>query len=273
MSRRGPRTSGAVYGDAGSGMVGSSWVANAGVAQVGRDGELRTAAILDGFASDGAAVMHNLRIPGSSANIDHVVVTGRRIILIDAKQWKPGRYWTVAGRTRRGWRRFAVEDRSGRRTFPADKKTMAMAADSVRSMLARAGVQAELPPTLTVVWSSSDRADVHLRLLRMHGTKAIAAKSLRRRVSRLMTRSPAAPDVVRALASLVNVEHDSPRTAALQHVASPDAAPDAPDPWPQPEPVALPHGVPGQDLRAQPASGPAGTDGAPAPSLTDIDWN
>ena len=40
-----------------------------------------------------AAVLHDLRIPipGFKANIDHAVVSGRSVLLIDSKMWKPRR--------------------------------------------------------------------------------------------------------------------------------------------------------------------------------------
>ena len=63
---------------------------------VGRRAELRTAQVLDRLASQpgGPTVLHDLAIPipNISANIDHVVVSGRRVLIVDSKGWRPARY-------------------------------------------------------------------------------------------------------------------------------------------------------------------------------------
>jgi len=45
------------------------------------------------------------------ANVDHMVVTGRTVYLLDSKMWKTGRYWTVFGKTRRGMERIDWADK------------------------------------------------------------------------------------------------------------------------------------------------------------------
>src|SRR5690606_3467832 len=118
-----PLPPGRVVGRAGFGLaVGDvSWAANDQVAAVGAAGEERTAIELGRIAArpGGPTVLHDLAIPipGFTANIDHALVFGHRVVLIDTKKWKPGFYWTVAGRTRRGLE--AVPH--------ADRKTMVMA--------------------------------------------------------------------------------------------------------------------------------------------------
>lgn len=105
----------------GAGLAGSPlWAANASIARIGRQGELRTAALIDAAARRyGFTVLHDLRvpIPGFSANADHIVVSGRQVLLLDTKVWRPGFYWTFDGASFRGFSRFA----------PADKKTMKLA--------------------------------------------------------------------------------------------------------------------------------------------------
>ena len=40
-----------------------------------------------------AYVFHSLRFPGSAvADVDHAVVRGQQVVLVDSKSWKPGRY-------------------------------------------------------------------------------------------------------------------------------------------------------------------------------------
>lgn len=65
----------------------------------GAEGERRTARLLNDLAREGWTVRHDLAVPGSNANIDHLVIsrTGTPIV-VDSKQWD--RRWTV--RARRG---------------------------------------------------------------------------------------------------------------------------------------------------------------------------
>lgn len=54
----------------------------------GAAGEERIGAGLDTLASDHVAVLHDRRIPGTRANIDHIVVTRGGIWVIDAKRYR-----------------------------------------------------------------------------------------------------------------------------------------------------------------------------------------
>lgn len=54
----------------------------------GAIGEERLGARLDSLATDGIAVLHDRRIPGSKANIDHIGITTAGIWVIDAKRYK-----------------------------------------------------------------------------------------------------------------------------------------------------------------------------------------
>ena len=54
----------------------------------GAVGEERLGARLDSLADLGIAVLHDRRIPGSKANIDHVAITPSGIWVIDAKRYK-----------------------------------------------------------------------------------------------------------------------------------------------------------------------------------------
>lgn len=181
--------SGQVIGTAGGGLVGAKWAANADVARIGRTGELRTARLLDHLARDRAVtVMHDLRIPipGYSASIDHAVVAGTTVLLIDTKVWKPGRYWTLVGATFRGWSRFEH----------AKTRTPALAHDSISRYLAGRGLRARMPTPLVAVWPSSKKGALSVRWLRMDGCRPILAEKL--------PRKPADQRIVAALAALVN---------------------------------------------------------------------
>ncbi|EFQ82849.1 hypothetical protein HMPREF0063_12058 [Aeromicrobium marinum DSM 15272] len=54
----------------------------------GAVGEERLGARLDGLASESIVVLHDRRVPGSRANIDHLAVTPGGVWVIDAKRYK-----------------------------------------------------------------------------------------------------------------------------------------------------------------------------------------
>jgi len=53
----------------------------------GARGEAALGARLDKHASETIAVMHDRRIPGTKANIDHIVVTAGGVLVVDAKRY------------------------------------------------------------------------------------------------------------------------------------------------------------------------------------------
>jgi hypothetical protein len=53
----------------------------------GAAGERRTARLLDRLAPDGFVVFHDLALPGSPANVDHLVIGPTGVFVIDSKQW------------------------------------------------------------------------------------------------------------------------------------------------------------------------------------------
>jgi Nuclease-related domain len=66
----------------------------------GAAGERRTARLLDPLERHGWAVLHDLAIPGSRANIDHLVIGPGGVLVIDSKQYRgrlrldsSGRLW------------------------------------------------------------------------------------------------------------------------------------------------------------------------------------
>jgi hypothetical protein len=66
----------------------------------GAAGERRTAHLLEHLGQQGWAVLHDLAIPGSQANLDHVVIGPGGVFVIDSKQYRgrlqldpSGRLW------------------------------------------------------------------------------------------------------------------------------------------------------------------------------------
>jgi hypothetical protein len=55
--------------------------------QRGAHGERRTARLLDRLTGDGYVVFHDLAVPDSPANVDHLVIGPTGVFVIDSKQW------------------------------------------------------------------------------------------------------------------------------------------------------------------------------------------
>lgn len=65
--------------------------------EVGARGEERLAKRLDALIEHGALVLHDRRIPGSRANIDHIVVAPTGVFVIDAKRYKGRPHLRIEG--------------------------------------------------------------------------------------------------------------------------------------------------------------------------------
>lgn len=184
----------------------SGWAvnANADVARIGRDGELRTAELLDAWRAvpGGPSVLHDLAmpLPGVRANIDHIVVGGSTVLIIDSKVWRAGWYWTtppswpaIGGHSFRGLHRFRL----------LDKQTLAMAHRSVSALLARWSDTAHatvLRPAVAV-WGSSGHRSPHVGLLRSSDASVVPAPGLSR--WRHVMNQPADRAILAALSALV----------------------------------------------------------------------
>jgi hypothetical protein len=55
--------------------------------QHGARGEQQTARLLDRLGRDGYMVLHDLAMPDSAANVDHLVIGPSGLFVIDSKQW------------------------------------------------------------------------------------------------------------------------------------------------------------------------------------------
>lgn len=190
---------GAVFGRAGGSLDAPSsaeWAANAEVARLGAEAERRTGRLLDALAREpgGPVVFHDLRMPGGRENIDHAVLGADGLLLIDTKTWAPGRYWTFAGRTRRGWSRVPHADRRG----------LPMAVDRVGRFLPDGVVLAR---PLLVVWPSRLEPVMRMGWYRpAGGARVVTSRSdavVSRRLRRLVPWGEPDPVVVRRLAELV----------------------------------------------------------------------
>ncbi|MFE9461655.1 nuclease-related domain-containing protein [Streptomyces californicus] len=65
----------------------------------GAAGEAETARLVAALESQGWAIRHDLRMPGSRANLDHLLISpcGTAVVVLDSKHWHRGRTTTLVG--------------------------------------------------------------------------------------------------------------------------------------------------------------------------------
>lgn len=192
---------GDVIGVGGSGLVDASWAASKFVAELGRRGEIWTATILNAAARvpGGPTVLHHVQAAGSSADIDHVLVTGKVVTLIDSKVWKPATYWTLGGVHRRSSSLLSHEVAPNVPVYGDIERSR----HRLRLTLEQAGIaDAELVGPVFVVWPSKDGGAVGTQMLNLGpGTRVIPGAQLERTVRRWARNGPADRRIVEAIAS------------------------------------------------------------------------
>ncbi|ACL42183.1 NERD domain protein (plasmid) [Pseudarthrobacter chlorophenolicus A6] len=179
-----------IYGRAATGLQDSSWAVNESVAKIGARGEQKTEALLNGFGKK-AAVLHDLRIPipGFKANIDHAIVSGKSVLLMDSKMWKPGFYWSLLG-YRRGWEKT-----------PHIGKSQEYVSRAMNSFLQGTGARV-LTPRL-VVWSSRDGQPLSTWMLTVPGAEVVNGLRIVPAVKSFVREGSADPAIVRKLQELL----------------------------------------------------------------------
>jgi hypothetical protein len=109
----------------------------------GAEGERLLGARLDDLAAEGSIVLHDRRIPGTRANIDHLVVASSGVWVIDAKRYRAEVRQVDVG----GWRRRDDRLYVGRRDCTALIAGMDVQVAAVRAALAAA----EAAPAISAV--------------------------------------------------------------------------------------------------------------------------
>lgn len=165
------------FGVAGSGLQNQNFALNSGTASVGARFESRTAKILNEF-SNKCAVLHDVRIPlpGVKANIDHIVLSGTQMLLIDTKAWSKGFYWTAP----------KLGTFHGIRPANHIDKSLSMAHKAFSDLLPPEGT---VPKPVIAVWGSD--GDVTVKAVRVEGSTVINAHDLRKVVSRFISKTSA----------------------------------------------------------------------------------
>lgn len=188
-----------------------SWAsASKGAQKAGQVAEERTGEEITGLTQRGPSILHDLRIPipGFNSNIDHVVVYGRTVLILDSKSWAPGVYWTWRGKTRRGFAVLPETPDAVPRTLiglhvpHCDKQTLPMARDAVRRYLSSRGIDANVPDPMLVVWSS--KKSNFLLYRPKGGSKVVAGERIGAWLRRRTPQKNASGDLLVALAELAN---------------------------------------------------------------------
>ncbi|MCZ4326725.1 nuclease-related domain-containing protein [Brachybacterium paraconglomeratum] len=191
---------GQVLGVAGSGLVNADWAASKNIAKMGRRGEVSTATVLNSAArsAGGPTVLHHVQPDGAVADVDHILVAGRSVYLLDSKVWKPALYWTRGGRHRRSVSLLAHEPAAHLPT-PED---LARSRARVSRVLEAASIDdADVIGPVIVVWPSSEKRLISTSLLHLgDGVTVVPGRSLERAVHRMSRQGSADQRIVRALA-------------------------------------------------------------------------
>lgn len=194
---------GQVLGVGGSGLVDADWAASKFVAKLGRQGEVRTALILNEIARrpGGPTVLHHVTPEGSSADIDHVLVAGNEVHMIDSKVWKPAAYWTFGGVHRRSFSLLSTEVAEN---LPTPDK-IERARKRLTGQLEAAGVHGiTVYGPHYVVWPSREGGTVSTLMLNLgEGTSIVPGASFQRFARRIARKGTANRLAVEALSGLL----------------------------------------------------------------------
>lgn len=187
---------GQVYGLAGSGLVDASWAASKRVADVGRKGEIKTAVLLNEIARrpDGPSVFHHVVPRGSSADVDHVVVSGNHVLMVDSKAYLPAFYWTFGGVHYRS-RSLRSHERA---EFVPDEGYIERSRRRMERTLE--GTGAVVDEAVFAVWPSRKKGRIFVGLLRLgENSRLVHGEKVAALVQRWAKFGSADPKVVRAL--------------------------------------------------------------------------
>lgn len=160
---------------AAGGSVNAGFSVNAATAKAGQEGERLTAKILDAQAAQrGFTVLHDLRIPRSKANIDHIVVAGSIVWVIDSKLWLPGFYATFRQTT---WRRhkgvFSKAPHADKRGLPLGHARIAELLEPLGALMQRPlmVVHSSRPGERVALWAYQPASDPGAKVRAIHPTQ------------------------------------------------------------------------------------------------------
>jgi hypothetical protein len=181
------------------------------LAGAGLKGEVRTASVLRAIqnarpASQRFSVVHDFMAPTDKykANVDHLVVAGNTVIIIDSKVWSPGKYVTLAGKT---WVYRPRKTRSSKAKgfehfLPADKKTIPMLVSVMGDYLGSKPLI--IHPTM-VVWSPREKDYPSLLFYRPgDGVEVISGRRSAHHLNAIIPRREADPVILSRVLKLLS---------------------------------------------------------------------
>jgi len=166
--------------------------------KVGAAGEVKTAEIIRAYQSTlpesrRFTVVHDIMLPSDkyTVNIDHLIITGSRLVVLDSKVWQPARYVSAFGHVYR----------MGNGSFfgrfePAEKQTVQLICNVLAK---RFGIPVN---GALVVWSSKYNSEPKLGLYRPKGIKVLTGADLHRQLPRYVRSQAGDEGLIQAVLKL-----------------------------------------------------------------------
>lgn len=196
-----------IYGKAGASVSGLAGQFGAEHAKAGTVGERAASRVLwQALGQDPAVhIFQDVKMPNDryKANADFVVVRGNRLVVVDAKLWPSGFYWTMMGLPYKGpkfWKPYAPATSRSTDGKTYTNKTVKMGVDlfgqalKQRGKWSTSGVYLIVPPYR----DPQSWRRYHTWALRLHGSQKIVAgspSSLRRLRAAVGQGQPAPDDL------------------------------------------------------------------------------
>lgn len=209
-----------IYGNAGGSLANAgAWIKDEnGRSKIGAAGESKTAKLLNRLVgkSEGVIVLHDLVIDlppqgkrkAYKFNLDHVVISGDTIHVIDTKVWLPGIYWTLhPGETGSKGGKKQTTRRGLSKFDSADGRAVPMGVAALKAYLLARGFKGrfKMGTSYFVVWPSNKTGGLFLQLYRPHEAQALSGSAFTRRGHGLLSHDGLArPDLADALAPLLH---------------------------------------------------------------------
>jgi hypothetical protein len=195
---------GQIYGKAGGSLSDNTWTHGSPIAKIGQKGERKLAEIINRYARQtNIAVLHDLRLPSDkyTANIDHVIVDGNKVRVLDSKVWQNGIYFTAFKKC------YRITDKAFfPKRFPSgEKHTMGLIVDTLNRYLStRAHKYKIVKPCLVVMPSNPQSAPSNFRFYSPESAQVADIRRFESRPYRYMGRGLDAPnnEIVNALRGL-----------------------------------------------------------------------
>jgi len=202
------------YGTPGKSLSSDAFNDKRATASVGETGERRTADLLriiqqERHPDRRFVVIHDVMLPSDryKANIDHIVIAGKNVLIIDSKVWSPGFYATVAGHT------YVLHSKKTRNSYnkafarfeAGDHKTLPLTLSVLNSWAANNGLYpVTFMDPIMLVWPPEGKQNPSLRFYSPQGSaKAVSPEKARIRLANTIPNHAPDPILLRSFLSLL----------------------------------------------------------------------